>query len=165
VAQSGQRETEKLKNVKTERFATEPLDRTHDWVLAPFARRATEGMLRSYKFESRRILMQDVEVSANKVPFQIVQPRATRISLHAATPYTVKAHARDARHALHCCICGPVRSPMNCRVIGVVGTGKRQIQISANMASIIRRCSICGSFWHERQRKVYSADRTLQLTQ
>jgi len=53
------RETEKLKERQDRRFATNRW-RTHDWVLHLSREGHKEGMLRSYKFESRRILMQDV---------------------------------------------------------------------------------------------------------
>src|SRR6185436_577061 len=79
-----------LKDVKTERFAAEPPDKTHDWVLHVSREGNKEGMLKSYKFESRRILMQELEVSPRKVPFEVAQPAGDTISLGASAPYAVK---------------------------------------------------------------------------
>jgi hypothetical protein len=158
-------ETEKLKNVKTERFATEPPDRTHDWVLHLSREGHKEGMLRSYKFESRRILMQDVEVSANKVPFQIVQPAGDTISLHAATPYTVKlTRETHATRSMLYLWTGEIANEL--QGYRVVGTGdKGNFQISANMAKHYPAVFHLRLFGMNANGKVYSADRTYQLTQ
>ena len=57
-----------------------PPDNSHDWVLHVSREGHKEGMLKSYKFESRRIDMQVVEQEIQKVPFEIAQPADTAIS-------------------------------------------------------------------------------------
>ena len=156
-------EIEKLKNVKTERFASEPPDRTHDWVLHLSREGHKEGMLKSYKFESRRILMQDVEVSANKIPFQIVQPAGDTISLRA--PYAAKL-TRDT-HATRSMLylwTGEIANEL--QGYRVVGTGdKGNFQTPANMAKHYPAVFHLRLFGMNANGKVYSADRTYQLTQ
>ncbi len=158
-------ETEKLKNVKTERFASEPPDRTHDWVLHVSREGHKEGMLKSYKFESRRILMQDVEVSANKVPFQVAQPVGDTISLHAATAYAVKLtrETHATRSIMYLWTADIADESQGYRM---VGTGDRgNVQIPANMTKHYPAVFHVRLFGMNANGKVYSADHTYQLTQ
>jgi len=54
-------ETVKLKNYKGEKFAAEPPNNNHEWVLYLSREGKKESMLGSYKFESRLIELQEVE--------------------------------------------------------------------------------------------------------
>ena len=62
---------------KGEHFTGEPPDPSHDWVLHVVREGHVEGMNKSYKFESRDIVLQDVESNSPKVPFTIEQPTRT----------------------------------------------------------------------------------------
>jgi hypothetical protein len=53
-------------------------------------------MLRSYKFEARRILLQEVEQNPGKTPYEIVLPSEDLLSLARPEPYEVKV-TRDTR--------------------------------------------------------------------
>ncbi len=75
---TGERFDEK-KNLKSETFEGAPPDANHDWVLHISREGHKAGMLKSYKFESREILQQEVETV--KVPFEVVQPAGESISL------------------------------------------------------------------------------------
>ncbi len=76
------------KNLKTETFTGETPDSGHDWVLHISREGHKAGMLKSYKFESREILMQ--EVDAQKVPYEIVEPAGETISLSHPGKFAVK---------------------------------------------------------------------------
>ncbi len=158
-------EIEKLKNVKTERYATEPPDRAHDWVLHVSREGHKEGMLKSYKFESRRILMQDVEVAANKIPFQIVQPAGDTISRRATPPYAVKlTRETHATRSMLYLWTGEIANEL--QGYRVIGTGdKGNFQIPANIAQHYPAVFHLRLFGMNANGKVYSADRTYQLTQ
>jgi len=52
----------------------EPPDKSHDWVLHVVREGAWRGMNKSYKFESREIVLQEIESNSPKVPFAIEQP-------------------------------------------------------------------------------------------
>lgn len=78
------------KNYKGERFVGEPPDTSHDWVLHISREGRKQGMLRSYKFESRRTLMQEIERNPTRVPFEIVQPSSDEISFSKPQPYSIK---------------------------------------------------------------------------
>lgn len=70
-------------------FTGEPPDRSHDWVLHLVREGHMEGMNRSYKFESREIVLQEIESNSPKVPFAIVQP-AGDISKSKPVAYAAK---------------------------------------------------------------------------
>ncbi|HVP48282.1 MAG TPA: DUF5060 domain-containing protein [Bryobacteraceae bacterium] len=156
-------ETVPLKGVKTERFAGEPPDRSHDWVLHISREGHKQGMLKSYKFESRRILMQEVEVG--KVPFQIVQPAADTISLRSPAAYAVKlTRETHATRSMMYLWTGEIADELQgYRVIGTGGKGA--FQIPANMAKHYPAVLHVRLFGMNANGKVYSQDRTYQLTQ
>jgi hypothetical protein len=62
------------KKFSGDHFTGEPPDRSHDWVLHVVREGHLTGMNRSYKFESREIVLQEVEANTPKVPFAIDQP-------------------------------------------------------------------------------------------
>ncbi len=64
----------KQKNFKGDRFKAEPPDSTHDWILHVSREGKKEGMLRSYKFETHPILLQEVEQNPQRVPYEISEP-------------------------------------------------------------------------------------------
>ncbi len=69
------------KDFKGERYTAKgPPDPSHDWVLYIRREGKKEGMLRSYKLESRTPVMQTVEVSKAEVPFQIQLPAAAELT-------------------------------------------------------------------------------------
>ncbi|HKW97508.1 MAG TPA: DUF5060 domain-containing protein [Bryobacteraceae bacterium] len=155
-------ESEKLKDFKGERFAGEPPDRTHDWVLHISREGHKEGMLKSYKFESRRILMQEVEASAAKVPFSIAQPASDTISMSA--PYAVKlTRETHATRAMMYLWTGDVAdASQGYRVIGT--SEKGTFQIPANIARHYPAVFHVRVFGMNANGKVYSLDHTYQLT-
>lgn len=66
----------KAKNYKGKHFTGEPPDKSHEWVLQVSREGHKEGMLKSYKFDSREvpIRLQDVEMNPQKMPFEVAQP-------------------------------------------------------------------------------------------
>lgn len=83
-------ETSKPVEMKSERVVSEPPSRDHDWVLHIERSGRKEGMLRSYKFESRPNLMQDVDADAKRTPFTIAQPEGEELSVSKQHPFSVK---------------------------------------------------------------------------
>jgi hypothetical protein len=133
-------ETVPLKGVRTEKFAGEPPDRTHDWVLHISRESHKQGMLKSYKFESRRILLQEVEVSAAKVPFQIAQPSTDTISLRSPAAYAVKlTRETHATRSVMYLWTGEIADEL--QGYHVIGTGEKG-KFPQTWHSIIRRLSM-----------------------
>ena len=87
------------KKFSGEHFTGEPPDSSHDWVLHVVREGRVEGMNKSYKFESREIVLQEVESNSAKVPFAIEQPRR-ELSMSKPLALRGEDHARDARHAV-----------------------------------------------------------------
>ena len=155
----------KLKDVKGEHFTGEPPDRAHDWVLHISREGHKQGMLKSYKFESRRVLQQEVEVNAQKVPFKIVEPSGDTISMRTPPAYSVKlTHETHAtRSMLYLWTADIADESQGYRVIG---SGEKGLfQILPNMARHFPAVFHVRLFGMNANGKVYSADRTYQLTQ
>jgi hypothetical protein len=78
-------------------FTGEPPDRAHDWVLHLVREGTLESMNKSYKLASRDILMQEIEVVPDKVPFAIEQPAsAADVTVGKPVSYSAKIK-RDTR--------------------------------------------------------------------
>jgi len=86
----------KQKEFKGTRFRGQPPDNSHDWVLHISREGKKEGMGRSYKFESRPILLQEVEQNPKNVPFDILEPAEDTLKLPRPERYEVKV-TRDTR--------------------------------------------------------------------
>ncbi len=66
-----------------------PPDKSHDWVLHVVREGRVEGMNKSYKFESRDIVLQDVESNSPKVPFTVEQQTAD-LHVRVSPPFAAK---------------------------------------------------------------------------
>jgi hypothetical protein len=82
-------ETTEQKKWKGEKFTGEPPTRSGDWVLH-ISREGRKDSMHSYKFESRQILMQEMETQASRVPFEIAAPAGDTIKLSVPTKYEAK---------------------------------------------------------------------------
>jgi hypothetical protein len=71
------------------RFTGEPPSAKHDWVLHVAREGRIESMNKSYKFESREIVLQELEQNTSKVPFEIEAP-AGSLSPGRAVPFAAK---------------------------------------------------------------------------
>lgn len=91
------------KDYKGEKFTGEAPDNKQDWVLHVSREGRKEGMLRSYKFESRPNLMQEVEMSPVKAPFEIAEPSAAELSASKPARFEakVKRETRATRAMLY----------------------------------------------------------------
>jgi hypothetical protein len=153
-------ETVPMKDFKGERFAGEPPDKTHDWILHISREGHKEGMLRSYKFESRRILMQEIE--AARVPFDIEQPSGD-VSLSQPAPYAakVKRETRATRSIMYLWTGEVAADSQGFRVLG---TGQKgTLQLPPNMARTFPAVLHLRLTGMNANGKVYVADRTYQL--
>jgi hypothetical protein len=80
----------KQKGYSGEHFTGEPPDKSHDWVLQVSREGHKEGMLKSYKFESRRVPVQDPELDPQKTPFEIAEPAGADLSISQPARYALK---------------------------------------------------------------------------
>lgn len=80
------------KKLKSERFAGEPPDSSHDWVLHISREGKKEGMLGSYKFDSREepLQLQEPEAAVAKIPFDIAKPIEAELKPGKEYPFAAK---------------------------------------------------------------------------
>ncbi len=71
----------KQKDYRGERFTGEPPDASHDWVLHISREGEKAGMLKSYKFESRDVPVQEITLAGEKPLFDIAEPVENDVSL------------------------------------------------------------------------------------
>jgi hypothetical protein len=79
----------KAKGYKGKHFTGEPPDKSHDWVLQVSREGHKEGMLKSWKFESRRVPIQEIETTPKNMPFEVAQPDGD-ISMATPPRYALK---------------------------------------------------------------------------
>jgi hypothetical protein len=156
-------EIKEKKNYKGEHFTGEPPDRTHDWVLHVSREGHKEGMLRSYKFESRRIDMQVVEQTVTKVPFEIVQPSGPNISRSQQTPFSAKI-TRETRATRSIVWLWTGEATVDSTGYRFIGSGQKGIlQIPPHIAVSYPAVMDLRLYGMNANGKVYSLDRTYQL--
>ena len=115
----------KEKGYNGEHFTGEPPDKSHDWVLHISREGTKESMLRSYKFESREVpLIQEVEQSPVKIPFDIDTPeQGAAISISRPPYYAIKIK-RDTRATRSLLVEWQGEVPIDGEGYRVIGTGR-----------------------------------------
>jgi hypothetical protein len=80
------------KKFKADRWAGEPPDRTHDWVLHISREGKKEGMLKSYRFVSRDapIQLQEPEITPKAIVFDATEPPGPELSISKPARYAAK---------------------------------------------------------------------------
>jgi hypothetical protein len=156
-------ETREKKGYKGEHFTGEPPDKSHDWVLRVSREGHKEGMLKSYKFESRRIEMQVTEQTLQKVPFEITQPVGPGISQSAPQPFAARIthETRATRSMMYLWTGEATVDGLGYRVIG---TGAKGIlHFAPHMAATYPAIMGLRLYGMNANGKVYSLDKTYQL--
>ena len=85
----------KAKKFSGDHFTASPPDRSHDWILHVVREGHMESMNRSYKFESRKLVLQEIESNSPKVPFTIEQPTED-LTLRVSAPFAARL-TRESR--------------------------------------------------------------------
>jgi hypothetical protein len=94
---NGERTKAKVKEIRGERFTGEPPDHAHDWILHISREGTKAGMLKSVKFESRDVPVQEVTPAGEKPLFDIPLPEENEISI--AHPLPMKLMVRKETRA------------------------------------------------------------------
>jgi len=115
----------KAKNYKGKHFTGEPPDKSHDWVLRVSREGTKEGMLRSYKFDSREvpIRLQQVEQDSGKMPFEVAAPDGD-ISMALPPLYSLKI-TRPTRATRELLVEWTAEVVLDGEGFRVVGTGSK----------------------------------------
>ena len=152
------------KKFSGDHYTGEPPDKSHDWVLHLVREGRVESMNRSVKFDSRDILLQEVEQVPEKVPFTIEQPAsAADIALGKPVAYSAKV-TRDTRatRSIMWLWTGEVASDGG--GYRVLGTGQQgTFTIPASLAKNYPAVMNLRLYGMNLNGKVYALDRALQL--
>jgi hypothetical protein len=150
------------KKFSGDHFTGEPPDRSHDWVLHVVREGRVAGMNRSFKFESRDIVLQDVETSAAKVPFAIEQPSGD-VSISKPAPFSAKItrETRATRSMLWLWMGDVAADHQGYRV---VATGQKgMLRIPPDIATHFPALMHLRLYGMNANGKVYEADAGIQI--
>jgi Putative collagen-binding domain of a collagenase len=93
---NGERTKIKQKEYRGERFIGEPPDRSHDWILHISREGEKSGMLKSVKFQSRDVPVQEITLAGEKSAFDIPEPEENEVSLSHPPEFALKIR-KDSR--------------------------------------------------------------------
>jgi len=119
---TGERLKEK-KGYNGEHFTGEPPDGSHPWILHISREGTKEGMLKSYKFESRTVPVQEIEQAPEKTPFEIALPDRNDISIKTPSYYAIKVK-RETRGTRFLLIEWTLDAVLNGEGYRVAGSGR-----------------------------------------
>ena len=153
------------KDFKGEKFLGEPPDRTHDWVLRLSRESKKESMLKSYRFEARPVVLQEVEQISQKVPFDMSEPATDRVSVSKPAAYAakVKRETRATRSMMWLWTGEVATDGQGYRVLGTGPKGTMNIPLEiAKRFPAVLQVRLVGM---NSNGKVYEIDKIVQLTQ
>ncbi len=148
-----------------DKFSGQPPNQAHDWVLHLSREGRKQGMLRSYKFEARRVLLQEVEISPQRIPFEIAQPASGELSLAREVAYEA-ALRRETRATRAMRYLWTVEVSADGQGARVLATGARgQAWFPRDIARKFPAAVLLRLTGMNANGKVYQTDRIYQLTQ
>ncbi len=152
------------KDFKGEKFLGEPPDRSHDWVLRLSREGKKESMLKSFRFEARPVVLQEVEQDSQKVPFEVAEP-GDSLTVSKPAPYAAKLKRETrATRAMRYLWMGEVAA--DGQGYRVLGTGsKGTLTVPADIVKhspAVMQLRLAGM---NANGKVYTVDKIVQLAQ
>jgi hypothetical protein len=154
------------KKYKGEHFTGQAPDSSHPWVLSVAREGHLESMRKSYKFESRPPPVQEVEVTAQKVPFEITEPApGSALAAGKPAPYSIKLK-RETRATRSMMYLWTADVPAEEQGFRVIATGARgTLQIPAGLARGYPAVLTIRVTALNANGKAYSVDQVYSLTQ
>lgn len=118
-----------LKDYKGEVFSRQTPEGSHDWVLTVPREGHKQGMLRSYYFESQDAPVQEVELDASKIPFDIADPTGDELNRLIPVPFQAKVTRpnRATRRMEYVWWGEVVAGGQGARVLGVGASGNLNV--------------------------------------
>ena len=112
-----------------EHFTSTPPDTSHPWILHISREGRKESMLKSWYFESRPLLMQEVEQNVEKIPFEMTDPPGDSLPAGVPVPYSVKIRraTRATRSMMYYWTGEIAGGPEGFRVLGTGPSGTFQV--------------------------------------
>jgi hypothetical protein len=153
-----------LKEFKSEKYVAEPPSRDHDWILHISREGRKEGMLRSYKFESRPFLFQEPDNAGSRLPYKIAEPAADEISAAKPAKYAV-AITRETRGTRRMMYLWTGEIPVDGQGYRVLGTGAEGTwRLRQNMAKSLPGMMNVRLYGLNANGKLYFTDRIYRVT-
>lgn len=121
-------------------------------------------MLKSYRFEARPIVLQEVEQDSQKVPFQVLEPAADTLPVAKPAPYAakLKRETRATRSMMYLWTGEVASDGQGYRVLGTGSKGALQVPADiVKHSPAVLQLRLVGM---NANGKVYSADKIVQLT-
>ncbi len=148
---------------KGDHFTGEPPDRSHDWVLHVVREGRVESMNKSYKFESRAILLQEVDQNNEKVPFTIDEPSGD-LTVDKPSPSLakIKRETRATRSMMWLWTGEVTADGQGYRVLGTGSPGS--VRVPADIAKKYPCVMSLRLYGMNANGKVYALDKAFQLT-
>jgi len=151
------------KKYKGEHFTGEAPDKSRPWVLLIAREGRKESMLKSYKFDSRAVPVQEIETSPQKLPYTIVEPAGDTLQAGKPVQFAVKVtRSTRATRSMTYLWTGEVAADgRGFRVIGTGAPGTFAIppSIAANFPAVLSiHLTVLNA-----NGKAYSTDRVYQL--
>ena len=151
------------KKYSGEHFTGEAPDASHPWVLYIAREGHKEAMLKSYKFESRPVPVQEIETDAKKIPFEIDAPSGNTLEAGKPAQFSVKLtrQTRATRAMMFLWTGEVVADGRGFRVLGTGSPGTFVVpaSVAANFPAVL---SIHLTALNANG-KAYAADRVYQL--
>lgn len=154
---------EAAKKYKGEHFTGEAPDKSHPWVLMIAREGRKESMLKSYKFDSRIVPVQEVETNPQKLPYGLVEPSTDPLIVSLPAPYAVKLkrETRATREMMYLWTGEVAADGQGFRVLGTGAKGTLSIPpaIATNYPAVLSiRVTALNA-----NGKAYSLDKVYQL--
>jgi hypothetical protein len=153
------------KKYKGEHFTGDAPDKSHSWVLLVAREGRKESMLKSYKFDSRPVPVQEIEANPQKVPYTIVDPASDTLRAGQPVKFSVKLtrETRATRAMQYLWIGEAAVDGRGFRVLGTGASGTFVIpsSIATNFPAVLSVHLMALNA----NGKAYSADRVYRLTQ
>ena len=151
------------KKYSGEHFTGQAPDSSHPWVLYISREGHKESMLKSYKFESRPVPVQEIETDLKKIPFQIVAPPGNMLIAAAPTQFAVKL-TRETRATRSMMYLWSGEVVADGRAFRVLGTGSPgMFVVPASIAAIFPAVLSVHVTALNANGKAYTLDRVYQL--
>ena len=156
--------TAEKKDYKGERFAgTAP--GTGPWVLHLSRDGRKESMGNSYYFESRRQFVQDVESNAQRVPYEMVEPRADELPVGKPVKYALKLK-RETRATSNMMYMWTAEATADGQGYRVIATGPSgEFTVPKSIAKSYPAVLNLRVYGMNANGKVYAIDRVLKLVE
>lgn len=152
------------KKYKGEHYTGSAPDGSHPWVLLIAREGRKESMLKSYKFESRVVPVQEIEQSPSKVPFVIADPAGDTMGLSAPVLFSAKI-TRATRATRSVMYLWTAEAPADGLGFRVLGTGAQgTFPIPADLATRLPAAVSIRVQALNANGKAYAADKVYQLS-